>query len=268
MKLYYAIVENNDDPMKLGRCQVRILGKHTPNRADSADQNYLPVADLPWAEAIHPVNSPNISKQSTLFGSPANGSIVIVGFIDEDEQKPLMLGTVPRIADELPDFNIGFSDPDGVNPTEETLGKSPISDYATGEQEPPEVTQKKNNLDSATAVGESWTEPATEWNPDFPENKVIHTRKHVIEIDDTDGKERIQIYHVSGTFEEIHPDGSKVTKIKADRYLIVEGDKNLLVKGNFNITVDGDANLDVGGDANVKTGGNLIVTTGGIASFN
>lgn len=268
MKLYYAIVENNVDPEKLGRCQVRILGKHTPNRANDSEDNYLPVEDLPWAEAISPINSPNISKQSTLFGSPANGSIVIVAFIDPDEQIPVMLGTVPRIADELPDFNQGFSDPEGVNPTEETLGKPPISDFALGEDEPPQIEQKKGDLDSAQAVGESWTEPATEWNPDFPENKVIHTRKHVIEIDDTDGAERIHIYHVTGTFEEIHPDGSKVTKIKADRYLIVDGDKNVLVKGNFNITVDGDANLEVGGNANVNTGGNVIVTTGGIISMN
>lgn len=269
MKLFYGIVENNNDPEKLGRCQVRILGKHTPNRTDGSDDNYLPVEDLPWAEAIHPINSPNISKQSTLFGSPAQGSVVIITYLDPDEQLPLMLGTIARIADELPDFENGFSDPDGVNPTEDTLGKSPISDFATGEETPPEVTEKKNDVEiGVQAVTETWDEPETEWNPEFPENKVIQTRKHVIEIDDTDGVERIHIYHVSGTFDEVHSDGSKVTKIKADRYLIVEGDNNVLAKGNYNITVEGNLNISVDGEAFVDAGGNIIVTSGGIISLN
>lgn len=41
---YRAIVENNIDPEKAGRIQVRIFGLHSPFASET------PVADLPWAE--------------------------------------------------------------------------------------------------------------------------------------------------------------------------------------------------------------------------
>jgi hypothetical protein len=128
------------------------------------------------------------------------------------------------------------------------------------------VIQKKAGVEiGVIAVDEIWNEPLTEYGPEYPHNKVIRTRKHIIEIDDTEGKERINIYHGSGTFDEIHPDGSKVQKTnsltqQANRYLIIDGDNNVLVKGNYNITTrSGDLNIqaDIG---NV----NIRVTTGDV----
>ena len=40
---YYGIVEDRNDPKKLGRVRVRCLGFHTE------DTNDIPTADLPWA---------------------------------------------------------------------------------------------------------------------------------------------------------------------------------------------------------------------------
>jgi hypothetical protein len=80
MKLYYGIVENNDDPEKLYRVQVRILGKHTPNRINPTDENFLPTLQLPWAETIQPSGASMISNQGLLSGVPELGSVVIVTF--------------------------------------------------------------------------------------------------------------------------------------------------------------------------------------------
>lgn len=281
MKLFYGIVENNEDPEKLGRCQVRILGKHTPNRVNPTDENFLPTLQLPWAESLQPSGSSMISNQGVLFSVPELGSVVIVTFMDADEQIPLILGTVPRIADTLPNFLEGFSDPTGQNPSVFSLGQTPIPREAAGElPEPLEVTQKKADIElGVIAVDEIWNEPITPYGPDYPHNKVIRTRKHIIEIDDTFQKERINIYHGSGTFDEIHPDGSKVQKTnsltqQANRYLIIDGDNNVLVKGNYNITArGGDINIqvDIGnanirviaGDANIESGGSVNVQTVG-----
>lgn len=73
----------------------------------------------------------------------------------------------------------------------------------------------------------------------YPFNKVSETESgHIVEFDDTPGAERIQIFHRSGTFEEIHPNGDKVEKIVRDQYVSVLRDSNVHIDGFSNITVD------------------------------
>ena len=40
---WQGVVEDRLDPLKIGRCRVRILGFHTE------DKNKIPTNDLPWA---------------------------------------------------------------------------------------------------------------------------------------------------------------------------------------------------------------------------
>lgn len=73
----------------------------------------------------------------------------------------------------------------------------------------------------------------------YPFNKVTETESgHVVEFDDTPGAERVQIFHRSGTFEEIHPNGDKVEKIVRDRYVSILRDSNVHIDGFSNVTVD------------------------------
>ena len=51
MKLYTGCVENRQDPLKLGRCQVRVVGLH------NHDKTNLKTEDLPWAYPMQPVTS-------------------------------------------------------------------------------------------------------------------------------------------------------------------------------------------------------------------
>ena len=106
-----------------------------------------------------------------------------------------------------------------------------------------------------------WTEfPSIKsYNPTYPHNHVRQTESgHVIELDDTPGHERIHIYHgPSGTFEEIHPDGSKTTRIKGYNYEIINFDNNVLIRGNCNVHVQGNSTLFIGGDADVEVLGNM-----------
>jgi hypothetical protein len=88
MKMYTGCVENRNDPLKLGRCQVRIVGLHTENRV------HLPTSDLPWAYPVMPVTSASTSGIGQSPIGPVEGSWVLITFMDADEQQPMMLGTL------------------------------------------------------------------------------------------------------------------------------------------------------------------------------
>jgi hypothetical protein len=265
MKLYYGVVENNADPEKLGRVQVRIVGKHTDNRTDSTAQDYMPVTDLPWAQTLQ--NGTVMSNESSMFTIPKNGSVVVLSFIDEDEQFPIILGSVPKIPDTLPDFTKGFSDPNQVNPTAASLGVSPVSNYATGTPQPDAVTLKLLDTEVAVpCVDQVWSEPPTVFAPEFPNNMVVQSGQNVLELDDTPLKERVNLQHSSGTFTEVHNSGLRVKKIKGKEFIIVDSDQNILVKGKSNLTVVGGLNMDSTTTIKVKAGGDvsIVATTGTI----
>ena len=81
-----GVVEARNDPLGLGRCQVRIFGYHTDNKA------LLPTSDLPWAQPMYPVNAPNT------FGKPRLGDWVVGFFMDGDSaQFPVMMGILPGL---------------------------------------------------------------------------------------------------------------------------------------------------------------------------
>lgn len=88
MQLYTGVVENRQDPLKLGRCQVRVVGLHTD------DKTMLPTEDLPWAYPMQPVTSAAISGLGHSPIGAVNGTWVVIMFRDEDNQQPIMLGTV------------------------------------------------------------------------------------------------------------------------------------------------------------------------------
>lgn len=98
---YTGCVENRLDPYKLGRCQVRILGLHTENKID------LPTDDLPWAYPVQPITSAGISGIGHAPVGPVEGSWVVIVFVDDDKQQPMMLGTIGGIPQEKTGINGG-----------------------------------------------------------------------------------------------------------------------------------------------------------------
>lgn len=91
MKLYTGVVENRQDPFKLGRCQVRVVGLHTH------DKTYIKTEDLPWAYPLQPITSAGISGIGHSPIGPVEGSWVIVMFRDVAEQQPILIGTIGGI---------------------------------------------------------------------------------------------------------------------------------------------------------------------------
>jgi len=113
-----------------------------------------------------------------------------------------------------------------------------------------------------------WTEPespASEENPPmYPMNASWRGESgHSIQLDDTPNRERVRIEHRTGTFIEMHPDGSEVHKVYGNGYEITVKDRNILVKGTCNITIEGDANINIKGDKTEYVEGNYDLKVGG-----
>lgn len=89
--LYTGVVENRKDPLKLGRCQVRVVGIHTH------DKNLLPTSDLPWAYPMQSITSAAISGIGQSPVGVVEGTWVVVMFRDDDNQQPIILGTIGGI---------------------------------------------------------------------------------------------------------------------------------------------------------------------------
>jgi hypothetical protein len=91
MIFYSGVVENRLDPLKLGRCQVRIVGLHTE------DKKILPTDSLPWAYPLQPVTSAAMNGIGHSPVGPVEGTWVILFFRDEEKQQPVILGTIGGI---------------------------------------------------------------------------------------------------------------------------------------------------------------------------
>ena len=108
-------------------------------------------------------------------------------------------------------------------------------------------------------------EPDSAFKAEYPFNRVIRTRKgHKIELDDTDGAERVHIYHTSGTSIEMAPDGRLTIRNPGDSFEVVGGIKNVAVTGDANIEVGGNLNARVKGTANIIADSSLTIESKGI----
>ena len=283
---WFGVVENRKDPLSLGRCQVRIFGWHTEEKTQ------IPTRDLPWAHPVLPV-----STNSGTVSAVKEGDMVFGFFLDSDDaQFPVMLGIVPGIPEFTPRIDKGFSDqrdsvalassPRTIESKTYNTDSSGVS-FTDGQakrypnivNEPTTSRLARNENVDQTIVGEKkrtvvenvlgasdnyWSEPKTKYAAVYPYNHVYESESgHVVELDDTPGAERIHVAHRSGTFDEMHPDGTRVTKVVKDKYEIVMSDNNILVYGDCNITINGRGSVFVRGDADLKVGGNMITSVKG-----
>jgi hypothetical protein len=123
------------------------------------------------------------------------------------------------------------------------------------------IQERKDEVVTVPTVNSSWTEPTTKYAAKFPYDTVTETESgHLLEVDDTPGAERISNAHRSGTFDEVHPDGSKVTKIFKDNYHVIMKDDHVYVMGNCYLTVQGNVEQKVEGNYSIEVTGNYKVT--------
>jgi len=276
---WYGVVEDIDDPEKLGRIRVRIFGYQ------SADKQDIPVAHLPWSYVIQDIRSASISGIGESPTGILRGTNVVGFFRDGDNmQEPIVMGTIGGVPQHKANSELGYNDPKGQYPLSKKddhmaidgLGGSLVKEADTNRLARNEkidetvVKKKKDGVDKNVPKANTspvpasngkdngkWTEEATPYDAKYPKNHVRYSETgHIEEWDDTPGKERLHKYHRTGTFEEIHPDGTRVTKIVGDDYEIMHKDHMLHVKGNCHITVNENATVYVKKQADIQVHGN------------
>ena len=269
--IYRGVVESNIDELKMGRVQVRIFGLHTSSKT-TTDIDGIPTADLPWAEPVLGLVEGSVSGFG-LWSVPLQGSHVMIFFENENYTQPRYFATVPGIPDTAPDTSEGFNDPDGIYPRSDRL-ESDVHRLARGESTGTVIEYKNSNLESgiSTALGGSWSEPASTYATTYPHSIVMATHGGIIvEADSTPGSKRVHIYHPSNTYVEVDNDGNVVIKSAGSQYEIIVGSHNIYVKQNRNLTVDGNMkNLTKGnvereitGNETKQVGGNVDVDVTG-----
>ena len=301
---FTGVVENRNDPAKLGRVQVRCLGFHTEDLID------IPSADLPWAHVMHPVTDPAMQGLGNSPSFLTEGTWVIGFFRDaQEKQQPIIMGSLPGVPAYSADKNKGFNDPNGKYPSTSidhsyhTTGESDVSRLARGEDAEKHrllIERRKNQFkdifkarkpfipsvstNTTNEDNKTFSEPSPRGvettgtdTGQYPFNHVHESESgHVSEIDDTPNGERLLTQHKSGTYEEIVADGTKTIKVVGDNYEMVIGSTNIFIQGDVNMTtygtkreyIEDDYILEVGGDFTRLVYGNEQVKIGAAGAGN
>jgi len=114
-------------------------------------------------------------------------------------------------------------------------------------------------------------EEETKYAAKYPYNKTITTESgHVLELDDTPKAERIHVYHKSGSYVEIFPDGTIITKSMKDSVSVtMEDHKISVVKGGLQIiAADGKIEIVADKDINIKSANGVVNIQGTVIGIN
>jgi len=252
---FNGVVEDRQDPQKLGRLRVRCVGIHTQNKDD------LPTSDLPWSQLIHPITSSGISGLGSSPGFIVEGTWVFGYFRDGYAmQEPMIIGTLPGKPSELANTEAGFYDPNGVYPRYKN--EVDTNRLATNDSANPHLGLELRKLTRKTGVptadfdevpveehvsvaieasdGDTFDQPAIPYAAVYPYNHVFESESgHITEIDDTLDNERLYTAHRTGTSQEIDKDGNQVNIVKGDHYNIVSGKRQAIIEGNLDLTIGG-----------------------------
>ena len=255
---FAGVVEDRQDPLKLGRVRVRCLGYHTE------DKNALPTTDLPWAHPLLPITSSGVSGIGQTPLGLVEGSWVIGFFRDADtKQDAVILGALPGKPTTTGAQNLaeglGFSDPNGTYPRH---AENDVNRLARNDADNQSLTLEARKtfraasyiaiptatiqpvadgvVDISQSEGDIWSLPENTYATQYPYGHVYESESgHILEFDDTPDKERILLYHHSGTETEITDKGTTNTIIKDDLNTIIEKNSKHFIKGNSDITIKG-----------------------------
>lgn len=115
----------------------------------------------------------------------------------------------------------------------------------------------------------TWDQSPIPYNARYPFNNVWQSESgHFMEFDDTDGRERVHLYHRTGTFTEVDHNGTQVNRIVGDNYEILERNGFVHVVGNVHVTVDGAQTLYVGNTLDIQVDGKTTINLHGDADLN
>lgn len=240
---FMARVIDNKDPERLGRVRIRIIHDQTGDLGKIVKTWGVRNTDLLWAWPISAIQSASLSWKKIVeleeYPTPdwidavglspvgiAEGTYVFGFYLDGHEQNiPLIFGTYHKRSRYPEPPTDTAADDDGnhsmiqVEPPTDTIGfYEDIAALARGNFVDPE--NPDNNGPGQTLPKETYQlstlwpksdpgknpvdEMPTAYDAEYPYNLTYTTKSgHAIELDDTIGRERVHIWHRSGSYEEI-----------------------------------------------------------------
>lgn len=145
---YFGVIEDRTtDPLKLGRCKVRVFGLHSPDKIE------LPTEDLPWAVVMQPVTSAALSGIGVSPTGLVEGATVVLIFQDSHLQQPIIIGSVAGIVaphvDQMVEVvatseSVALTTSDGTAVTDGS--GAPITTGATTPKAVPEIKKATSSL--------------------------------------------------------------------------------------------------------------------------
>jgi hypothetical protein len=160
--------------------------------------------------------------------------------------------------------NSGFNDPSGQYPKQGYWNKTSVNRADYGDVS---VDLTYGGAD----VGMNF-DLKYKTSPSYETNNTKETASgHIVQYDDTFGRERIMIRHRTGSGIELRPDGTvllsstnkHILTVASDQSVIIEGDARMIYNGNLDVEVIGDYKLNVGGNSTTTVAGNVVEKLGG-----
>ena len=153
-------VEDNEDPMELGRVKVRVLGYYTNVRGGTTAD--LPTENLPWATVLQHTCQSGNDGQGESSGQLQPGAIVMGFFMDgESAQMPIVIGVmrVKKSAESQEKKVFAFTGENmepGVGPNMTTMTPgNPNSSMASTKEEGYRRANIANTVDLPNQKGEN-----------------------------------------------------------------------------------------------------------------
>lgn len=253
--------------------ELEVLGGLTKRR--EVEKEFFLRDGIPTKDGSLKDTPQSIQKQATDPQAVQDNSQILSGYESGFERK-LFAGET------------GFTDPNKKYPLETHLNEPDTNRLARHQKIRNTIVYTKElaehkNVPTANGKG-NWNQSPTPYNAKYPYNNVWQSESgHVFEFDDTQGRERVHLYHTAGTYNEIDHNGTQVNRVVGDAYTIYERDGFVHVVGNINVTVDGAKTLrventldvevhgatviNIHDSAKLNVAGNLDVTAGGNMNF-
>ncbi len=225
MELYQGIVEDVHDPLKSSRVRVRVFGLHTD------DKSLIPTDALPWAQVIKTTDSASVSGIGNSAMGLVAGAWVILYFLDDDKQYPIVLGSLHGVP---------------IDPINDTAVNEETT--SSGTAATPVTTTDGTVLTTSDGTPVTTGEPVTDIKAKRASDYTSVSKKCIDIIKTSEGyrdkayQDSVGIWTI-GYGTTYYPDGSKVkagdtTNVaQAEMYLMDAVNKKFLPNVQKNVSV-------------------------------
>lgn len=163
----FGVVEDRNDPLKMGRARVRVFGIHPEQTMQDATRG-MSTSELPWYPMINPSFNGSGSGLGHSQAAAQPGTFVLMMFLDEFAQKGFILGSMYTNPGRftIEEAFTGFQDPSGMYPTQ--LGSSLSHDMSIAQGAEHTVNNNRRNSNLGVAIQPDGSVPGNQPVDDNP----------------------------------------------------------------------------------------------------